>query len=109
MNQDYGHPGPERAEINALRGPLVLEFGTGWCGYCRAVQPLIAEAFNDHADIRHLRIEDGKGRPLGRSFKVRLWPTLIFLWDGQEVARLVRPTTVDAIAQALASIDGETR
>ena len=109
MNQDYVHPGPERAEINALRGPLVLEFGTGWCGYCRAAQPLIAEAFNDHTDIRYLRIEDGKGRPLGRSFKVRLWPTLIFLRDGQEVARLVRPATVDAIAQALASIDGETR
>ena len=96
MNQDYVHPGPERAEIDALRGPLVLEFGTGWCGYCRAAQPLIAEAFNDHADIRHLRIEDGKGRPLGRSFKVRLWPTLVFLRDGQEVARLVRPVTVDA-------------
>ncbi len=106
MNQDYVHPGPARAEVDALRGPVVLEFGTGWCGYCRAAQPLIAAAFNDHAGVRHLKIEDGKGRPLGRSFRVRLWPTLVFLQDGQEVARLVRPGSVDAIAQALASIDG---
>ena len=107
MNQDYAYPGPDRAEVDALRGATVLEFGTGWCGYCRAAQPLIAAAFNNHDGVRHLKIEDGKGRPLGRSFKVRLWPTLVFLHDGQELARLVRPATVDAIVQALALIDGE--
>ena len=31
------------------------------------------------------------GRRLGRSYKVKLWPTLIFLKDGVEAARLVRP------------------
>ena len=36
----------------------------------------------------------------GRSFKVKLWPTLIFLKDGQEVARLVRPLDSAEIAQA---------
>ena len=36
-----------------------------------------------------------------RSFKVRLWPTLIFLHDGHEIAREVRPDNVEAVAQAL--------
>jgi thioredoxin 1 len=37
---------------------------------------------------------------------VKLWPTLIFLRDGHEVARLVRPGDVGAIAEALANVDG---
>jgi thioredoxin 1 len=50
-------------------------------------------------------VEDGSGRPLGRSFGVKLWPTLIFLADGREVARLVRPGDIDAVGQALGLID----
>jgi thioredoxin 1 len=106
MNPVYAKIEPARAEIDALRGPAVIEFDTPWCGHCSAAQPLLATAFADHPDVRHIKIEDGKGRPLGRSFRVKLWPTLIFLNDGQEVARLVRPTDSRAISQALAHIDG---
>ena len=54
--------------------------------------------------MRHLKVEDGPGRPLGRSFRVKLWPTLVFMRGGVEVARLVRPTDAAAIAEALAQI-----
>jgi thioredoxin 1 len=47
----------------------------------------------DHAGIDHLRVEDGRGRPLGRAYRVKLWPTLVLLRDGEEVARVVRPRT----------------
>jgi thioredoxin 1 len=97
---------PQRAEIDAQPEPVMIEFGTAWCGHCIAAQPLIAAAFAAHPQVRHLRIEDGPGRRLGRSFKVKLWPTLIFLCAGREVARLVRPVDVSAIEQALAHIDG---
>jgi thioredoxin 1 len=71
----------------------------------RAAQPLIAQAFHDHPDVRHLKIEDGSGRPLGRSFRVKLWPTLVFMDGGREVARLVRPKDVTEIRNAFALID----
>lgn len=96
---------PDRAAVDSLQGPVVLEFGTGWCGYCSAARPLIETALTARPGVRHLKIEDGPGRPLGRSFRVKLWPTLIFLSDGQEVARLVRPTDAEAIADALAALD----
>jgi thioredoxin 1 len=96
---------PSRAEVDALAGPAVLEFGTPWCGWCRAAQPLIAQALATHPGATHLRVEDGSGRPLGRSFGVKLWPTLIFLADGKEVARLVRPGDTESIRQAMAVID----
>lgn len=105
MNIEYAKTAPARAEIDATSGPAVIEFGTDWCGYCRAAQPLIAQAFQGHGAVRHMKIEDGSGRPLGRSFRVKLWPTLIFMQDGKEVARLVRPGDVSEIRDALALID----
>ena len=68
-------------------------------------QPLLATAFADHPRVRHIKIEDGSGRPLGRSFGVRLWPTLVFLREGREVARLVRPRDAQVIRAALQEID----
>ena len=38
---------------------------------------------------------------VGRSYRVKLWPTLIFLRDGQEVARIVRPTQAADISAVL--------
>ena len=97
----FTQPEPPRAEVDALAGATVLEFGTDWCGWCQCAQPLIAEALAPHPDVRHLKIEDGQGRPLGRSFRVKLWPTLIFLREGREVARLVRPDASAPMADAL--------
>jgi thioredoxin 1 len=106
MNTSYAEKEPTRAEVDALDGATVLEFGTGWCGWCRGAQPLIAGAFEAHPDVRHLKVEDGPGRPLGRSYRVKLWPTLVFLKDGQEVARIVRPGSQEEVAQGLAKIAG---
>jgi thioredoxin 1 len=57
-----------------------------------------------HAGVRHIRIADTSGRR-GRSFGVTLWPTLIFLKDGREVSRLVRPRDQPAIDSAFERID----
>ena len=95
---------PSRAELDALAEPAMIEFGASWCGYCMAAQPLIAAALVHYPQVRHLRIEDGPGRRLGRSFGVKLWPTLVFLRQGRELARLVRPTDANAIEQALTQI-----
>ena len=103
---DYAVDAPERAEIDALPGPLLLEFGTGWCGYCRAAQPLIEAALRDFPGLRHVKVEDGPGRRLGRSFRVKLWPTLVLLRDGREIERLVRPDDAAQLAAALARLAG---
>lgn len=103
-SRPYSEAEPRRAEVDALPGPTVLEFGNDWCGYCRRAQPLIAEAFAAHPGLRHLKIADAGGKRLGRSFGVKLWPTLILLRDGKEAARLVRPASAAEIAAALARI-----
>ncbi|RZL03923.1 MAG: thioredoxin [Rubrivivax sp.] len=105
LSKDYTTNAPTREQIDATQGPLVLEFGVAWCGFCRAAQPAITSALVRHPGVPHLKVEDGPGRALGRSFRVKLWPTLVFLSDGREVARLVRPGEAQAIAEALAQIE----
>ena len=105
MNEIYAVIEPARAQIDSLEGPALLEFGSPTCGHCRAAQALLATALADHPQLRHIKVADGSGRPLGRSFKVKLWPSLVFLSNGLEVARLVRPVAAAEIRSALEQID----
>ncbi|HMW55463.1 MAG: thioredoxin family protein [Candidatus Accumulibacter phosphatis] len=107
MNRQFAAVEPSRSQIDSLPGPALIEFGTPWCGYCLAVQPLLEAALAAYPNLPHVKIEDGPGRRLGRSFRVKLWPTLIFIEQGRELARLVRPTTVDEIVQALRRFPGQ--
>lgn len=96
----YAEREPAREEVDALAGDTVLEFGAPWCPHCIGAQPLLQAAMEARADMRHIKIEDGPGRLLGRSFRVKLWPTMILLRDGEERARVVRPTSREEIERA---------
>ena len=109
MNSEYAETEPRRAEVDALAGPTLLEFGSPWCGHCRRAQPLIAEALGAHPGVRHIKVADASGKRLGRSFGVKLWPTLVFLRDGRETAKLVRPAGAQEIRAALGGITGGQR
>jgi thioredoxin 1 len=106
MDLHYDQPEPRRDEVDSWPGPSVLEFGADWCGICQGAQPLITAALAQFPSVRHRKVGDGKGKPLGRSFRVKLWPTLIFLKDGQEVARAVRPGDAEEIERCLVAAGG---
>ena len=94
----------DRAEIDVLKGPVLLQFGASWCSHCKTAAPLVALAREKYPGVCFIWVEDGKGKPLGRSFGVKLWPTLIFLRDGQECERIVRPSEAALLEQAMAKI-----
>jgi thioredoxin 1 len=85
MNTVYPEVEPKRAEIDALQGPALLEFGSPWCGYRRAAQPLLAAALRDQPRVRHIKIADASDR------------------------RLVRPSDSYALREAPARIDSAQR
>lgn len=84
-----------------MKGATVIEFGASWCGHCLAARSMIDEVLAPHPGVIHVKVEDGPGRPLGRRYHIKLWPTLVFLIDGREVARLVRPQSATQIGEAL--------
>lgn len=83
---------PTREEIDQSSGKLIVEFGANWCGHCQQLSPTVESLLADAKEIAHLRVADGKGKRLGRSYQVKLWPTLVFLKDGVEITKLVRPS-----------------
>jgi thioredoxin 1 len=97
MAADPGPAGgePTREEVDRLQGPVLLEFGADWCPYCQALQPGLKALLHEFPDVRHIRIQDGKGKPLGRSFRVKLWPALVFMRDGAVVQQAARPEAAE--------------
>ncbi|TXH61426.1 MAG: thioredoxin [Tolumonas sp.] len=100
----YEEKEPTSSEVETLSGPAVIQFGNDWCGFCQRAQPFIVAAMEQHPEIPHWYIADSSGKPLGRYFRVKLWPTLIFLLDGKEITRVVRPDNTSVIQEALAKI-----
>lgn len=85
-----------RDDLASMTGPVLLEFGANWCGICRSFAPHLEQLLQNYPDVQHIKIEDGPGKPLGRSFRVKLWPTLVFIRDGNVVHQVARPTQEDA-------------
>jgi thioredoxin 1 len=94
---------PSREEVDRLPGPVLLEFGASWCPHCRTIAPVLTQLLEQYPQVRHVKIEDGPGQPLGRSFHVKVWPSLFFQQDGQVIRKLVRPSE-EAIRQAMAEL-----
>lgn len=88
---DYDEDAPTIDDVTHLKGLSVIEFGAPWCPHCQGAQDAIKEVL-EPTSMLHIKVFDGKGKSLGRHFKVKLWPTVILLKDGMEVARVVRPT-----------------
>ena len=105
FTSEYTSAEPTRAEIDALPGPVLLEFGAPWCPHCQAVQATLAELLDAHPEITHIKIYDARGKPLGRSFRVKLWPNLVFMRDGKPLMQLARPSEAE-VAQGFAAILG---
>ncbi len=96
---------PTRAEIERMEGPVLLEFGASWCGHCQSLAPRLARLLEGHPNVHHVKVEDGPGKRLGRSFRVKLWPTLVFMKDGEVVKQIARPALPE-VREGLGAIDG---
>ena len=68
----------------------------------RGVEQLRVEVVLEVRDQDHL-----PGRPLGRSFRVKLWPNLVFLRDGKVLKQVARPD-VEQVREGLEAIAGAT-
>ena len=94
----YHEEEPTRDELSQFVGPTLLEFGANWCGICSSFAPTLEQLLGEYPDVRHIKVEDARGKPLGRSFRVKLWPTLVFLRDGHVIGQVARPSREESRA-----------
>lgn len=85
-----------RAEVEALPGLVLVEFGADWCPHCQAAQPLLEQLLSGR-DVRHIKVADGKGKRLGRAFGVKLWPNFVLLREGEILGQLARPSESELV------------
>lgn len=84
--------------------PIFLDFYTDWCAPCRWLEKdafeneSAARYFNKNLVSLKINAEKGEGVELAQQFKVRAFPTLIYLKpNGQEISRHVGLTSANHI------------
>lgn len=75
----------ELADDNAYRpdtkveGLVVLDFNATWCGPCKMLTPVFAEAAKKYTDVKFVSVDIDKLPETAKAFNVQAVPTVVFI------------------------------
>ena len=67
----------------------VVDFFATWCGPCKMLAPILESVEKETEGVAFFRIDVDQAPDLARRFGIMSIPTLVFLKNGEEVARTV--------------------
>ena len=76
--------------IKNENGLKVVDFFATWCGPCKMLTPILEELSEEMQDsVEFIKIDIDESMELAMEYQVTSVPTLVFIKDGQEVARKI--------------------
>jgi thioredoxin 1 len=89
-------------------GPIVVEFMSYGCAYCRVIEPVLQQvAQTVKSEDQIFRVNVAVERELAESYQVQTTPTLIMFLNGTEVGRVEGPDpTVSAVLAVMTQAFG---
>ena len=89
-------------------GPVVVEFMSYGCAYCRVIEPVLQQvAEMVKSEERIFRVNVAVERDLTESYEIQSTPTLVMFLNGKEVGRVEGPSpTVPSVLTAMTQAFG---
>ena len=67
----------------------VVDFFATWCGPCKMLAPILESVENETEGVAFFRVDVDQAPGVARRFGIMSIPTLVYLKNGEEVARTV--------------------
>lgn len=68
-------------------GKVFIDIYATWCGPCKTLSPIVDELSEQYEGIKFCKADAEEADELAAHFKVRNLPTLIFMKDGELIAK----------------------
>lgn len=70
--------------------PVILDLWAEWCSPCLMIAPVLKQIIKEHSGgliLAKLEVDEGENMKIAGQYKVRGFPTIILVQNGEEVAR----------------------
>lgn len=94
-------------EVLKAGEPVLVDFGSSWCGPCRMMEPVVEElAAEFEGKIKVCKLNVDEGPTTARKYGVMSIPTLIIFKNGEDVERVVGVQGKQVLVEKLEGLVG---